>query len=71
MTDDPRDLATDAEWLRHERFLNGLKERGRRMATLEAYDKDWRALARWYLPPASRCSRARRALTCGLRPPWA
>jgi site-specific recombinase XerD len=55
MTDDPRDLATDAEWLRHARFLNGLKERGRRMATLEAYDKDWRALARWYLDSTGGC----------------
>ena len=46
--DDNRDLATDTEWRRHERFLEGLRERRRRPATLDAYDKDWRALARWY-----------------------
>ena len=45
---DDRDLATDTEWRRHERFLEGLRERGRRPATLDAYDKDWHALARWY-----------------------
>ena len=37
-TEDPRDLATDGEWLRHGRFLHGLRERGRRPATLDAYD---------------------------------
>lgn len=44
-----RELATDAEWERHERFLSHLKERGRRSATLDAFDKDWWALARWYV----------------------
>ena len=37
-TDDDRDVATDDEWRRHERFLDGLRERGRSMATLDAYD---------------------------------
>jgi site-specific recombinase XerD len=42
-------LATDAEWERHERFLTTLRERGRRARTADAYDSDWRALARWYV----------------------
>jgi site-specific recombinase XerD len=42
-------FATDAEWGRHERFLTALRARGRRARTADAYDSDWRALARWYL----------------------
>ena len=48
-SEEARDFATDAEWKRHERFLRALQERGRRAATLDAYDKDWRTIARWYL----------------------
>jgi integrase len=41
-------LATDAEWKRHERFLTAVCERGCRASTADAYDSDWRAVARWY-----------------------
>lgn len=34
---------------RFDGFLALLRERGRRAATLDAYRKDWRGLARWYL----------------------
>jgi site-specific recombinase XerD len=46
---EPGVFATDAEWKRHERFLTTLRERGRRDRTVDAYDSDWRALARWYV----------------------
>jgi site-specific recombinase XerD len=46
---EPGAFATDAEWERHERFLTTLRERGRRDRTADAYDSDWRALARWYV----------------------
>jgi len=46
---EPGVFATDAEWKRHERFLTTLRERGRRARTVDAYDSDWRALARWYV----------------------
>lgn len=46
--------APDLEWARLRRFLGRLKERGRRRATLDAYDKDWRSLARWYAAKTGR-----------------
>lgn len=46
--------APDLEWVRLTRFLGRLKERGRRRATLDAYDKDWRSLARWYATKTGR-----------------
>lgn len=41
-------VATAHETARLEAFLASLRERGRRQATLDAYQKDWRSLARWY-----------------------
>jgi site-specific recombinase XerD len=49
-----RHLATTRECDRLTRFLEALRLRGRRAATLEAYDKDWRALARWYAETTGR-----------------
>ena len=42
-------IASPAERARLDAFLAMLRERARSPATLDAYEKDWRTLARWYV----------------------